>query len=297
MEKNDTVIIDGEVFVEETYDPSAVVSDSVKLYLKQIGDIPLLTWNEEQELAKRIEDGDESAKNILVEHNLRLVISIAKRYRGCGLSFLDLIQEGNVGLIKAADKYDVSKGFRFSTYATYWIRQSISRALGDQSRTIRIPANVVELLSKIKKVSNEMSQELMRKPTDEEIAERLGVELEKVQTALDMSQATSSLDTPVDDDGETCVGDLLEDRHTENGYENLVQEANHQIIEEVFNTLSKREADILRMRFGINMDKAMTLEEVGAHYGLTRERIRQVENKAIRKLRNPLRARVLKEAF
>ena len=274
-----------------------VVLDGVKAYLKSIGNHPRLNFEQEKELSVKALAGDRSAINTLVECNLLLVVSVAKRYYGCGLPLLDLIQEGNLGLIKAAEKYDGSKGFRFSTYATYWIRQAISRALGDQSRTIRIPANIVELLSKIKKATSELTQATNRQPTDKEIADFLNVELEKVQTALDVSQSVSSLDVPVDDDGETCMGDLIEDSHAENPFAKMVREANQQIVESVLSTLSAKEAEVLRMRFGINAVKPMTLEEVGKHYGVTRERIRQVENKAIRKLRNPLRARMLKEAM
>lgn len=274
-----------------------VVLDGVKAYLKSIGNHPRLNFEQEKELSIKALAGDRSAINTLVECNLLLVVSVAKRYYGCGLPLLDLIQEGNLGLIKAAEKYDGSKGFRFSTYATYWIRQAISRALGDQSRTIRIPANIVELLSKIKKATSELTQATNRQPTDKEIADFLNVELEKVQTALDVSQSVSSLDVPVDDDGETCMGDLIEDSHAENPFAKMVREANQQIVESVLSTLSVKEAEVLRMRFGINAVKPMTLEEVGKHYGVTRERIRQVENKAIRKLRNPLRARMLQEAM
>ena len=274
-----------------------VVLDGVKAYLKSIGNHPRLNFEQEKELSIKALAGDRSSINTLVECNLLLVVSVAKRYYGCGLPLLDLIQEGNLGLIKAAEKYDGSKGFRFSTYATYWIRQAISRALGDQSRTIRIPANIVELLSKIKKATSELTQATNRQPTDKEIADFLNVELEKVQTALDVSQSISSLDVPVDDDGETCMGDLIEDSHAENPFAKMVREANQQIVESVLSTLSAKEAEVLRMRFGINAVKPMTLEEVGKHYGVTRERIRQFENKAIRKLRNPLRARMLQEAM
>ena len=281
---------------EYAYDDS-VVLDGVKAYLKSIGNHPRLNFEQEKALSERAQKGDQAAINELVECNLLLVVSVAKKYYGCGLPLLDLIQEGNLGLIKAAEKYDGSKGFRFSTYAHYWIRQAISRALGDQSRTIRIPANMVELLSKVKKATAELTQKNEKQPTDKEIADYLGVELEKVQTVMDISQATTSLDTPVDDEGETSIGDLIADHAAENPFANLVKEANHQIIEAVLNTLSTREADILRMRFGINAAKPMTLEEVGQHYGVTRERIRQVENKAIRKLRNPVRAKMLREAI
>lgn len=284
--------------LNEVYDyDESVVLDGVKAYLKSIGNHPRLNFEEEKELSEKALAGDMDAQTKLVECNLKLVVPIAKRYMGCGLPLLDLIQEGNLGLIKAAGKYDGSKGFRFSTYATYWIRQAISRALGDQSRTIRIPANMVELLSKVKKASAELTQTLHRDPSDKEIAEKLGVELDKVQTVMDIAQATTSLDTPVDDDGETTMGDLVADYAAENPYQNLVKQANIEIVDSVLSTLSTKEADILRMRFGINADKPMTLEEVGQHYGVTRERIRQVENKAIRKLRNPIRANVLREAM
>jgi RNA polymerase primary sigma factor len=284
--------------LNEVYDyDESVVLDGVKAYLKSIGNHPRLNFEEEKELSEKALAGDMDAQTKLVECNLKLVVPIAKRYMGCGLPLLDLIQEGNLGLIKAAGKYDGSKGFRFSTYATYWIRQAISRALGDQSRTIRIPANMVELLSKVKKASAELTQTLHRDPSDKEIAEKLGVELDKVQTVMDIAQATTSLDTPVDDDGETTMGDLVTDYAAENPYQNLVKQANIEIVDSVLSTLSTKEADILRMRFGINADKPMTLEEVGQHYGVTRERIRQVENKAIRKLRNPIRANVLREAM
>lgn len=274
-----------------------VVLDGVKAYLKSIGNHPRLNFEQEKELSARAIKGDQDAINELVSCNLLLVVPIAKRYYGCGLPLLDLIQEGNLGLITAAKKYDGTKGWRFSTYATYWIRQSISRALGDQSRTIRIPANMVELLGKVRKATNELTIKFKRQPTDEEIAKYLDEDLDKIQTVLDVSQAVSSLDLSVDEDGETSVGDLVADDRVESGYANLVKEANKQIVDDVLGTLPTREAEILRMRFGINQEKAMTLEEVGGHYGITKERIRQIENKAIRKLRHPARARMLKEAM
>jgi RNA polymerase primary sigma factor len=274
-----------------------IVLDGVKAYLKSIGNHPRLSFDQEKALSVKALDGDRNAINELVECNLLLVVSIAKKYYGCGLPLLDLIQEGNLGLIKAAEKYDGSKGFRFSTYATYWIRQSISRALGDLSRPIRIPANMVELLSKVRKATAELTQSMKRQPTDKEIAAHLGVDLDKVQAVMDVAQVTTSLDTPVDDEGETSIGDLIADSSIENPITAMIKEANSQIIAAVFETLSPREAEILRMRFGINAEKAMTLEEVGQHFGLTRERIRQIENKAIRKLRNPIRAKMLREAM
>lgn len=300
MEMNEDVMIMEEDAREmnETYDyDTSVVLDGVKAYLKSIGNHPRLSFDQEKELSVKALAGDRNAVNTLVECNLLLVVSVAKKYYGCGLPLLDLIQEGNLGLIKAAEKYDGSKGFRFSTYATYWIRQAISRALGDQSRTIRIPANMVELLSKVKKATAELTQKLGRAPTDEEIAAHMDVELDKVQTVMDLAQATTSLDTPVDDEGETCMGDLIADHSVENPMANIIREANSQIIAAVFDTLGSREAEILKMRFGIDTEKAMTLEEVGDHYGLSKERIRQIENKAIRKLRNPIRAKMLREAM
>lgn len=300
VEMNENVMIMEENVheINEIYDyDTNVVLDGVKAYLKSIGDHPRLSFDQEKELSIKALSGDKEAQAKLVECNLKLVVPIAKRYMGCGLPLLDLIQEGNLGLIKAAEKYDGSKGFRFSTYATYWIRQAISRALGDQSRTIRIPANMVELLSKVRKATSELMQKFHRNPTDKEISSYLNIELNKIQTVMDIAQATTSLDSAVDDDGETTIADLIADNTVENPYQNLVKEANIQIVNTVLSTLSNREAEILRMRFGINVDKPMTLEEVGQHYGLTKERIRQVENKAIRKLRNPVRAKILREAM
>ena len=299
MEEKDIIIMEDEAqenLGDESYDDTADL-DNVKSYLMSIGNHPRLTFEEEKELSQRALKGDTAAINRLVECNLLLVVSVAKKYHGCGLPLLDLIQEGNIGLIKAAEKYDGSKGFRFSTYATYWIRQTISRALSDHSRTIRMPANMVELLNKIKKISNEMFQTLHRYPTDKEIAAALDVEVDKVQVALDMSQAISSLDMPVDDSGETCVADLVSDNNAENPITNLIKEANQEIINNVLDTLSTKEAEVIRMRFGINSDKPMTLEAIGQHYGVSRERIRQIENKAIRKLRHPARAAALREAM
>jgi RNA polymerase primary sigma factor len=304
MEQNEMIMFDEvearEVFSSnyaEDMDTSAFVTDGVKLYLKQIGNIPLLSAEEEYALAIRIANGDQSAVTILAEHNLRLVVSIAKKYCGCGMSFLDLIQEGNIGLIKAAEKFDVTRGYKFSTCATWWVRQAISRALADQSRTIRIPENVVELVSKIKRVSGVLFQELGRNPSVEEIAKALSVSVDKIQIAIDMSHAITSLDTPIGDEEEDCIGDLIADDSIESPMAAMIKEANHAIIDSVFSTLGDKEAQILRMRFGFDGGQPKTLEEVGEYYGLTRERIRQLEIKALRKLRNPIRVKMLKEAL
>ena len=283
---------------EETdLDYSGIVEDSTRFYLKEISKIPLLSYEEEKALAQRIAAGDTEAVDEMVKHNLRLVVSVAKKYKGCGLSLLDLIQEGNVGLIESAKKFDLSKGYRFSTYATWWIRQKIGRALSDQSRNIRIPAHVAELVSKIKRLSGPMTQELGRTPTDQELADKLGVEVDKVKVALDMSQAISSLDVPVGEDDDATIGDLQADHSAENPFNNLIREANKDIINSVFDTLGEREANVLRLRFGIGTDHPYTLAEVGDVMGVTRERIRQIETKALRKMRNPMRLAILKEAF
>ena len=282
---------------EEKILESEEVADGIKSYLRSISNHPRLSFDEEKELSKRALAGDKEAIDTLVECNLLLVVSIAKKYYGCGLPLLDLIQEGNIGLLTAARKYDGEKGFRFSTYATYWIRQSISRALGESARTIRIPANMVSLLNKVKNATTDLIQTLGRQPSDVEIAEYLDEELDKVQTVLDISQVTTSLDLPVDEDGETCMGDLIADTGSGNMLDNLIEEANSAIVNSVLSTLSNREAEILRMRFGIDRPAPMTLEEIGKHYDLSRERIRQIENKALRKLRNPVRTRILQEAL
>lgn len=276
-------------------DTGAFVTDEVKLYLSEIGNIPILTAIEEKSLAKEIVKGNQKAREKLINHNLRLVVSIAKRYKGCGLSFLDLIQEGNLGLIKAVEKYDVDKGFKFSTYATYWIRQFIGRALTNYSRTIRIPANIVELISKIKKTSNALAQELGVAPTEKQIADALGVEEEKILMAIDMMQASLSLDAPAKDE-EDSIGEFIADESNENPIDKYVKESNRQTIENVLATLDSREAQVLRLRFGLE-GKGMTLEEVGIQYDLSKERIRQIELRALKKLRHPARLKALKEAF
>lgn len=270
-----------------------VANGDIRLYLSEIGKYERLTAEEEKMLSERIKVGDKNALKKLVNANLLLVVSIAKKYYGCGLSLSDLIQEGNLGLIRAAEKYEGDRGFKFSTYATYWIKQSILGALTTSSRTIRMPANMINLLSKIKQIEAQHKEYV----SNEEIAKLLNVEETKVQLVREMSQAVSSLDIPVDDDGETCVGDLIADASAEEPFNKLIHEANRDIINMVLDTLTPREAEILKMRFGINSTKTMTLEEVGNHYDLTKERIRQIESKAIQKLRNPYRAKMLAEAM
>lgn len=279
------------------YDPSDLVVNSTKLYLQQINDIPLLTAEEEKILSAKIKNGNEAAFNKLVEHNLRLVVSVAKKYNGCGMPLLDLIQEGNLGLMRAARDYDASTGNRFSTYATWWIRQTISRSLSDQSRTIRIPANLAELASRIKKISSEMAQKLNRLPSAEEIAAELDEDIEKIQTVISMSDAVSSLDVSVGDDDDNTIGDLIADERAEDPIKELFKTANKEIIDSVLSTLSGREPEVIKARFGLNSDHAKTLEEVGEELGLSKERVRQLEIKGLRKLRNPYRAKALKEAF
>ena len=286
-----------EVEDDEELDYSGIVEDSTRFYLKEIGKIPLLTYEEEKALAIRIADGDEEAVDEMVLHNLRLVVMVAKKYKGCGLPLLDLIQEGNTGLIEGAKKFDLSKGYRFSTYATWWIRQKIGRALSNQSRNIRIPAHIAELTSKIKRAYGPLTQQLGRTPTEEEVAEYIGSDIDKVRVALDMSQATASLDVPVGEDDDATIGDLQPDNNAVNPYHNLVAEANKEIINSVFDTLGEREANILKLRFGIDTDHPHTLAEVGEIIGVTRERVRQLEVKALIKLRNPVRKRILMEAM
>lgn len=273
-----------------------IIVDSTKIYLQEADNFELLTVEKEQELGKRIADGDMEARNELVEANLRLVVSIAKRFKGCGISFLDLIQEGNLGLITAADKFDYSKGNRFTTFATWWIRQYISRALADQSRTIRMPAYMVEIYNKIKTTTSELSIELERNPTPEEIAKKMGIEVDKVEDVLDVAQSVISLDAPIgDEDEDTSFGDLLPDTNSESPINKIMKEQNREVINNIFKTLEDREAKVIKYRFGFDNIEPKTLEEIGEILGLSKERIRQIETKALRKLRNPLRANALKE--
>ena len=277
--------------------PEAVVDNSIKIYMREMGQFSMLSADEEIKLANRIAEGDQSAKNELVEANLRLVVSLARHYQGCGLSYQDLIQEGNIGLIKAAEKFDVSKGFRFSTYASWWIKQALSRAIADQSRTIRIPVHMTENINKFKKTERELLNQLNREPKIKEIADAMGISEKQAKEIQSYIVEPTSLDIQVGDDDDTTIGSFIEDTHFVNPESAYIKESNGDIVNAVLDTLSDREANILRLRFGIGGKKAMTLEEVGKEYGLTRERIRQIEAKALRKLRHPSRANILKECM
>lgn len=283
-----------DVEIQEVVD-SSDCANSIKLYLREMGKIALLTREEEIELAKRIEKGDAEAKNKLVEANLRLVVSVAKKYMGCGLTLLDLIQEGNIGLIKAADKYDYNKGFRFSTYATWWIKQLISRAIADQSKVIRIPSHVVESVNKMKRIQRSMTVALGHEPTYAEIAKEMKVTEEEIKQWQNYVGDTSSLDVQIGEDEGITVGSMIEDTHSINPFDAVLNASQKETIETILDTLPKKEADIIRYRFGLTDGKARTLEEVGAIYNLSKERIRQLEAKALRKLRNPARAKVLRD--
>jgi len=266
---------------------SSNISDPVRMYLKEIGRIPLLNRTEEIDLAQRNEDSDPKAKQHLIDANLRLVVSIAKKYIGRGMTFLDLIQEGNKGLIRAVEKYAWRKGFKFSTYATWWIRQAITRAIADQARTIRIPVHMVETINKLMRISRQLMQELGREPTPEEIAAAMEIEPERVREILKISQKTTSLETPIGEDGDSYLGDFIADETQLSPYDATANRMLKEDIERVLQTLTDREARVVRMRFGLNSSRPMTLEEVGKKFGVTRERIRQIEAKALRKLRHP----------
>ena len=271
------------------------IEDPVRMYLKQIGKVPLLSAEEEIELAKRMEEGDEAAKKRLAEANLRLVVSIAKRYVGRGMLFLDLIQEGNLGLIKAVEKFDYRKGYKFSTYATWWIRQAITRAIADQARTIRIPVHMVETINKLIRVSRQLLQELGREPQPEEIAEKMDMSVDRVREILKISQEPVSLETPIGEEEDSHLGDFIQDDNVPVPADAAAFTLLKEQLVEVLNTLTDREQKVLRLRFGLDDGRARTLEEVGKEFNVTRERIRQIEAKALRKLRHPSRSRKLKD--
>jgi RNA polymerase primary sigma factor len=278
-----------------TMPPGVKISDPVRMYLKEIGRVPLLSAAEEIELAKRIEEGDEEAKRRLAEANLRLVVSIAKRYVGRGMLFLDLIQEGNLGLIKAVEKFDYQKGYKFSTYATWWIRQAITRAIADQARTIRIPVHMVETINKLIRISRQLLQELGREPTAEEIAAEMEMTPEKVREIQKIAQEPVSLETPIGEEDDSHLGDFIPDDEAPAPADAAAYELLKEQLEDVLDTLTEREENVLRLRFGLDDGRTRTLEEVGKVFGVTRERIRQIEAKALRKLRHPSRSKRLKD--
>ena len=301
LDLDDTMDI-SQVEEEELVDPVDLAAeynldDPVRMYLKEIGQIRLLSAEEEVDLAKRVSEGDQYAKNKLTEANLRLVVSIAKKYSGRGLHILDLIQEGNTGLIRAVDKFDWTKGNKFSTYATWWIRQAITRAIADQARTIRVPVHMVEVINKATRCNRKLVQELGREPTVEEIAAELNLPVEKIIEANRTAADTLSLDTPVGDEEDTSIGSFVEDDRTPGPADATSNALLAEALKEILDTLTEREADVLRMRFGMYDGRTHTLEEVGHIFNVTRERIRQIENKAIRKLRHPSRAKKIKDFY
>ncbi len=288
---------DADVDIDLSVPEGVALDDPVRMYLKEIGRVPLLTAEEEVDLARRMEAGDESARHRLEEANLRLVVSIAKRYVGRGMMFLDLIQEGNLGLLKAVEKFDYSKGYKFSTYATWWIRQAITRAIADQARTIRIPVHMVETINKYIRVSRQLLQELGRDPTPEEIAHRMGLSVARVREIMRISQEPVSLETPIGEEEDTHLSDFIEDEAAPDPADAASMLLLKEQISEVLTTLAPREAEVLRLRFGLVDGRSRTLEEVGQNFGVTRERIRQIEAKALRKLRHPVRLRKLQGNF
>ena len=298
-EELDAIVEEGTDEVDTDLDlsiPDSVnIEDPVRMYLKEIGKVPLLTAEEEIDLAKRMEDGDEDAKKRLAEANLRLVVSIAKRYVGRGMLFLDLIQEGNLGLIKAVEKFDYNKGFKFSTYATWWIRQAITRAIADQARTIRIPVHMVETINKLVRVQRQLLQELGREPTPEEVAEHMDIPVERVREIIKISQEPVSLETPIGEEEDSHLGDFIQDDNVPVPADAAAFTLLKEQLTDVLGTLTEREQKVLRLRFGLDDGRARTLEEVGKEFNVTRERIRQIEAKALRKLRHPSRSRKLKD--
>ena len=296
---DEDVIAEGEevekIDFTDTGDISSTTQDHVKMYLKDIGKVPLLSAEEEIELAKRMEAGDEAAKKKLAESNLRLVVSIAKRYVGRGMLFLDLIQEGNLGLLKAVEKFDYRKGYKFSTYATWWIRQAITRAIADQARTIRIPVHMVETINKVTRVSRDLLQKLGREPLPEEVGEVMGLPKERVQEIMKIAQEPVSLETPIGEEEDSHLGDFIQDESIPTPVEATNQTLLHEQLDDVVSTLTEREQRVIKLRFGWDDGRPRTLEEVGKEFNVTRERIRQIEAKALRKLRHPNRSRKLKD--
>ena len=288
-------VTEATVVEDLTLSKDIKINDPVRMYLKEIGRINLLTSDDEFEYARRAVEGDEEAKRILAESNLRLVVSIAKRYVGRGMLFLDLIQEGNIGLMKAVEKFDPTKGYKFSTYATWWIRQAITRAIADQARTIRVPVHMVETINKLARIQRQLTQELNREPTDDEIAKKLGVTVEKVREVYKISQDPVSLETPIGEEDDSHLGDFIKDERTMGPEEYATVEMLKEELSNVLLTLTDREEKVLRLRFGLDDGQCRTLEEVGQIFGVTRERIRQIEAKALRKLRHPSRSRKLKD--
>ena len=290
-----------EIPAEEIQDLESMMDsaadDSVRMYLKEIGRYPLLTPEEEKELGRRMSEGDEEAKKKMTEANLRLVVSVAKRYTGRGLQFLDLIQEGNLGLMKAVDKFDHEKGFKFSTYATWWIRQSVTRAIADQAKTIRVPVHMVETINKVIRTSRTLLQELGREPGEEELAEALGMSGEKVRDILKIAQEPVSLETPIGEEEDSHLGDFIPAEGASDPAELASETLMREQIRKAISTLTPREQRVLELRYGLDDGRSRTLEEVGLEFGVTRERIRQIESKAIRKLRHPTRSRIFQDYF
>ena len=284
-----------DILKDNTIAKELTINDPVRMYLKEIGKISLLSLDEETELSKRIAEGDETAKNRLAESNLRLVVSIAKRYVGRGMLFLDLIQEGNIGLMKAVEKFDAEKGYKFSTYATWWIRQAITIAIADQARTIRVPVHMVETINKLSRYQRQLTLELNREPTDEELAKKMGMSPDKVREVIKIAQDPVSLETPIGEEEDSHLGDFVPDESNMSPEDFTIHEMLKEEIGDVLLTLTEREEQVLRLRFGLDDGSPKTLEEVGQMFGVTRERIRQIEAKALRKLRHPSRSRKLKD--
>ena len=284
-----------EIILSDSSNKDIKINDPVRMYLKEIGRINLLTSEEEYEYALQAEEGNEGAKRILAESNLRLVVSIAKRYVGRGMAFLDLIQEGNIGLMKAVEKFNPSKGYKFSTYATWWIRQAITRAIADQARTIRVPVHMVETINKLARIQRQLTLELNREPTEDELAKKMGIPVEKIRDIYKISQEPVSLETPIGEEDDSHLGDFIKDERNVSPEEFATNEMLKDEISEVLSTLTEREEKVIRLRFGLEDGKSRTLEEVGQMFGVTRERIRQIEAKALRKLRHPNRSKRLKE--